>query len=43
VLRFTITGGKIVQAEVIADPERLSKLDLPFSMNNEMQESYDGS
>jgi hypothetical protein len=28
VLRFTITGGKIVQAEVIADPERLSKLDL---------------
>ena len=28
VLRFTISGRKIVQAEVIADPERLSKLDL---------------
>jgi RNA polymerase sigma factor (sigma-70 family) len=28
VLRFTIKGGKIVQGEVIADPERLSKLDL---------------
>jgi RNA polymerase sigma-70 factor (ECF subfamily) len=28
VLRFTINGRKIVQAEVIADPERLSKLDL---------------
>jgi hypothetical protein len=28
VLRFTVTGGKIVQAEVIANPERLSKLDL---------------
>jgi RNA polymerase sigma-70 factor (ECF subfamily) len=28
VLRFTITGGKIAQAEVIADPERLNKLHL---------------
>jgi RNA polymerase sigma-70 factor (ECF subfamily) len=28
VLRFTINGRKIVQAEVIADPERLSKPDL---------------
>jgi RNA polymerase sigma-70 factor, ECF subfamily len=27
-LRFTITGGKIVQVDVIADPERLRQLDL---------------
>lgn len=27
-LRFTITDGKIVQVDVIADPERLGKLDL---------------
>jgi hypothetical protein len=27
-LSFTITGGKIVQIEVIADPARLHQLDL---------------
>jgi hypothetical protein len=25
---FTLRGGKIVEIEVIADPERLSRLDL---------------
>jgi hypothetical protein len=28
VLRFTISRGKIVQVDVIADPARLSDLDL---------------
>jgi len=28
VLRFTITGGKIVEIEAVADPERLRQLDL---------------
>jgi hypothetical protein len=28
VLSFTITGGKIVQIDVVADPERLRELDL---------------
>ena len=28
VLRFTITNGKIVESEIIADPERLRELDL---------------
>ena len=27
-LRFTITGGKIAQVDVIADPEHLRQLDL---------------
>jgi hypothetical protein len=28
VLRFTITHGKIIEIEAVADPERLSHLDL---------------
>ena len=28
VLRFTITSGKIVEIDVIAEPERLRQLDL---------------
>ena len=28
VLSFTITGGKIVQIDVVADPERLREIDL---------------
>jgi hypothetical protein len=28
VLRFTITRGKIVEIDVVADPERLRQLDL---------------
>ena len=27
-MAFTITGGKIVEIDVIADPERLRQLDL---------------
>jgi RNA polymerase sigma factor (sigma-70 family) len=30
VLGFTVTGGKIVEIDVVADPDRLSKLDLTF-------------
>ena len=29
VLGFTIAGGKIVEMDILADPERLSRLDLP--------------
>jgi len=28
VMGFTITGGKIVEIDVLADPERLRRLDL---------------
>jgi RNA polymerase sigma-70 factor (ECF subfamily) len=28
VLGFTIVGGKIVEIDILADPERLSRLDL---------------
>jgi RNA polymerase sigma-70 factor (ECF subfamily) len=28
VLNFTIAGGKIVEVEVVADPERLRELEL---------------
>jgi hypothetical protein len=28
VLGFTVSGGKIVQIDVMADPERLARLDL---------------
>jgi RNA polymerase sigma-70 factor (ECF subfamily) len=28
VLRFTIAGGKITEIDVVADPERLSQLEL---------------
>ena len=28
VLRFTIANGKIIEIEAVADPERLSHLDL---------------
>ena len=28
VLGFTIAGGKIVEIDILADPERLSRLDL---------------
>ena len=29
VIGFTIAGGKIVEMDILADPERLSRLDLP--------------
>ena len=29
VMGFTVTGGKIVEIEALADPERLARLDLP--------------
>ena len=28
VLGFTIAGGKVVEIDILADPERLSRLDL---------------
>ncbi|MDP9274780.1 MAG: hypothetical protein M3O99_04190 [Chloroflexota bacterium] len=28
VIAFTITGGKIVKIELVADPERLARIDL---------------
>jgi RNA polymerase sigma-70 factor (ECF subfamily) len=31
VLGFTVRGGKIVEIDILADPDRLGQLDLPFS------------
>jgi RNA polymerase sigma-70 factor (ECF subfamily) len=30
VLGFTVSGGRIVEIDILADPERLSRLDLTF-------------
>jgi hypothetical protein len=30
VMAFTVTNGKIVQIDVLLDPERLAQLDLSF-------------
>ena len=30
VMGFTVSGGKIVEIDVLADPERLRRLDLAF-------------
>jgi RNA polymerase sigma-70 factor (ECF subfamily) len=29
VIGFTIAGGKVVEMDILADPDRLSRLDLP--------------